>query len=270
MKKSFKPLLTIALVFLFSTTAHASSLAVPNYEVKFLMNTSSILDSSANLSNKVISTFNISSYKNLNVEYLDTNNLDLNKEGWIVRLRKFDGDDSTKLTYKKRYTISNGNIDTALETAADDGFDGDNDNYSAQIDWGYETQTLNFSDNKQFSLYNYSGIELPNNEDAIKEAIYNIPGKLNKWLYPGWAQEQLNSAVLYGPYLGKRYIGQLNGLKIELETYNVNNNYIAEISFKTDKYEDASNQRQQLLNLLDSNGWLVKSDESKTGIMLGE
>lgn len=270
MKKLFKLILTIPLVFLFSTTAHANSLAVPNYEAKFLMNTNEMLDGSGNLSDKVISTFNISSYKNLNVEYLDTNNLDLNKQGWIVRLRKFDGDDTTELTYKKRYAISNGDVNTALETAADDGFDGNENNYSAQIDWGYETQTLSFSDNKQFSLYDYSGIELPNNEDAISQAIYNIPGKLNKWLYKGWAQEQLNSSVLHGPYLGKRYIGQWNGLKIELETYNVNNNYLAEISFKTDKYKDASKERQQLLDLLTSNGWLVKSDESKTGIMLGE
>lgn len=91
MKKLFKFLLTIPLVFLFSTTAHASSLAVPNYEVKFLMNTNEILDGSGNLSDKVISAFNISSYKNLNVEYLDASKqraqlLDLlTSNGWLVK-----------------------------------------------------------------------------------------------------------------------------------------------------------------------------------------
>lgn len=272
MKKIFKIIPVIMLTILFSTTVYASNLANPDYEVKLLMDTSKILDCNGNLINGVISTFNISSSENLNVQYLDTQNLDLNNQGWIVRMRKFDGDDNTQITYKKRYAVSNGDINSALKEAANDGFDGSEDDYSAQIDWGYESQTLSFSDVKQGSD-EYTGLQLPDQEDAIDLAINNMPGKLNKWLYKGWAKGQLNSSVLHGPYSGKRYIGQWNGLKIELDVYNINRSdckYIAEISFKTDKYKQAGNQRQNLINQLSSEGWLVKSDESKTGIMLGD
>ncbi len=51
----------------------------------------------------------------------------LKKELNIERTRsmkKFDGDNSTGITYKKRYAVSNGDINSALKTAAKDGIDG--------------------------------------------------------------------------------------------------------------------------------------------------
>lgn len=265
---------TITSTFCFPVTTYASdNLATPNYEVKLMMDTSKILGSNGNLSSDAKTTFDISSSEHMKVQYLDTGALDLNNQGWIVRIRKFDSDDNTGITYKKRYSISNGDVTSALKTADNDGFDANENNYSAQVDWGYGTQTLSFSDNKIFSLDNYTGINLPNKKDSINEAIDNLPGKLNKYLYNGWAENELNNSILYGPYSGTRYIGTWNGLKVELEVYNINNdnyNYIAEISFKTDDYKEASSERQNLINTLSINNWLIKSDESKTGIMLGE
>lgn len=276
MKKLLNSLATIFLTiltitFTFSPAVHASSLATPNYEVKLMMDTSKILDTNGELSSTVKSIFGIYSSENLNVQYLDTQNLALNNEGWIVRMRKFDNDDNTELTYKKRYSITSGNINAALQTAANDGFDASENNYSAQVDWGYANETLSFSNDKDFSYADYSSLNLPDISSSIEAAIDNIPGKLNKYLYKGWAQSQLNNSVLHGPYSGTRYIGQWDNLKIELEVYELNNgSSIAEISFKTDDFNQASTERQKLINTLTASNWLITSDETKTGIMLGE
>ncbi|MCR3759690.1 hypothetical protein KYB31_11940 [Clostridium felsineum] len=271
MKNIFKFISLAGLMFtLSSVSVNAANLANPNYEVKFMVDSSKILNSDGSLKSNAISDFDITSSKNLNVQYLDTDNLDLNKNGWIVRFRKFNDDTSTELTYKKRYSITNGDIKSALKTAANDGFDANEDNYSPQVDWGYSNESLSFSNNKYFSLDDYSGLELPNTSDSIDEAIENIPGKLNKFIYKGWAQNYLNSSTLHGPYLGTRYIGSFNGLKIELEIYNVRGTSISEISFKEDDYSNASQDRQALMNTLDSKGILIKSDDTKTGIMLGD
>lgn len=54
-----------------------------------------------------------------------------------------------ELTYKKRYPVVNGNIQAALTLANQEGFDASDDNYEAEVDWGYGKQTLSFSNTKR-------------------------------------------------------------------------------------------------------------------------
>ncbi len=50
---------------------------------------------------------------------------------------------------------------------------------------------MSFSYDKQASD-GFEGLELPDEEDAINEAIDNMPGKLSKWLYKGWLVKLMN------------------------------------------------------------------------------
>lgn len=67
----------------------AAANAVPSYEVKFLAKPETVLESSGSLRSEVIQAFGIASVPQaIGVAYYDTNNLELDAEGWNVRFRK--------------------------------------------------------------------------------------------------------------------------------------------------------------------------------------
>ena len=131
---------------------------VPDYEVKLLMNPTVVLGSDNKLKATVLSTFAMpTSVTKMNVQFLDTDAKDIYNVGWSPRIRKMEGGSDFELTYKKRYTVSNGDIDGALSTANGEGFDSTTTTYDAQIEWGYQKQTLSISRDKTASDSGYSG-----------------------------------------------------------------------------------------------------------------
>lgn len=130
----------------------AAANAVPAYEVKFLADPDLVLDSSGSPRSEVMDTLDLNSTPQaIRVEYFDTDTLELNSKGWDVRIRKKENKSDYELTYKKRYPVVNGNIQAALTLANQEGFDASDDNYEAEVDWGYGKQTLSFSNTKKIS-----------------------------------------------------------------------------------------------------------------------
>ncbi|WP_202117349.1 hypothetical protein [Clostridium chromiireducens] len=279
MKRKVKicSMVTLMLTLLNCTLAYGKTVtpAVPNYEVKIYMDPSVVLDSDNKLKQEVLNTFNMpSTVTKMSVEYLDSSNLDFNDIGWDVRLRKMEGDADFELTYKKRYSIANGNIDSALQTAALDGFDKSEDDYDAQVDWGYNKQTLSFSNDKDVSISGYSGMDLPSSKDSIKAAIKKIPGKLNNSISNGYGTTILQNSHIYGPVDAKRSIGTWNGEKFYIEVWKIKAtsgsgyDYVVEASFKTDDRSSAQEGHDQLIELFNEKGWLLPEDQLKTQMIL--
>ena len=71
----------------------------------------------------------------------------------------------------------NGDINAALSLANQEGFDASDDNYEAEIDWGYGKQTLSFSNTKKIST-NTTGTTLPSEQGALALLLDKLPGKL--------------------------------------------------------------------------------------------
>lgn len=258
-------------------TAHASGVATPNYEVKWYLDPAIVLNSDHKLRSDVLNEFGMpTTVEKMNVEYLDSDDLDLNDEGWEVRIRKMesDGDKDFELTYKKRYPIVNGDLQAALNEAAADGFDADEEDYDAQVDWGYSTQTLSFSNDKDEEKSGYDGMELPDAGDSRDMAVDRLPGKLENWKSGDWAENILEDAHIYGPVSAKRSIGEWNGEKLYIEVWEIKKasgsgyDYIVEASFKEDDYSVASSKRDQLKNVLVSKGWFLPQDGLKTSLIL--
>ncbi|RII34206.1 hypothetical protein D2A34_13680 [Clostridium chromiireducens] len=279
MKRKFKicSMMTLMLTLLNCSLAYGKTVtpAVPNYEVKIYMNPSVVLDSDNKLKQEVLDTFNMpSTVTKMSVEYLDSSNLDFNDIGWDVRLRKMEGDADFELTYKKRYSIANGNIDSALQTAALDGFDKSEDDYDAQVDWGYNKQTLSFSNDKDVSISGYSGMDLPSSKDSIKAAVKKIPGKLNNSISNNYGTTILQNSHIYGPVDAKRSIGTWNGEKFYIEVWKIKAtsgsgyDYVVEASFKTDDRSSAQEGHDQLIELFNEKGWLLPEDQLKTQMIL--
>ncbi|WP_244235326.1 hypothetical protein [Paenibacillus lautus] len=252
----------------------AAANAVPAYEVKFLVKPEAVLENGGSPRTEVLQTFGLASAPQaIGVAYYDTDNLGLNVEGWDVRFRKKEDKDNYELTYKKRYPIVNGDIDAALSLANQEGFDASDDNYEAEIDWGYGKQTLSFSNTKKVST-NATGTVLPSEQDSLALLLDKLPGKLNKWSAPNWGQQQLSLSRIHGPLTFQRYEGSWNGQKMSLEVWPIRtadgtgNENLIEISFKTDDVSTASQLRSQLMDTLESHDWLLPVDGLKTQLIL--
>lgn len=275
MKRKYKICSTITLICtLFSGSVaygKTTAPAVPNYEVKIYMDPSIVLDSNNELNEDVLNSFEVTnSPLKMSVEYLDSMNLDLNNNGWDVRFRKKENDENFELTYKKRYAIQNGDIDGALNKAASEGFDKNEEDYEAQVDWGYGKETLSFSNDKDANISGYEGIDLPSSKEVIKAAVNKIPGKLTNI----GGKDILKNAYIYGPVDSKRYTGVFNGEKLYIEVWNIKNSLgngyekVVEASFKTDSRSEAEEGHDELIDSLKENGWLLPKDELKTQMIL--
>lgn len=262
------------LTFLEAPQASAAANAVPAYEVKFLAKPELVLNTDGTPRSEVIQTLGLNSTaRNISAEYFDTNALNLNQAGWDVRFRKKDDKNNYELTYKKRYPVINGDVNAALTLANQEGFNASDDNYEAEIDWGYGKQTLSFSNTKKVDT-NATGVQLPSQQEALSMLLDKLPGKLKNWPSSNWGKQQLTASRAYGPVTFQRYEGTWNGQELTLEVWPIRNaagtgvENIVEISFKTADSTEVSGLRTQLMQVLANKNWLIPADGLKTQLIL--
>ncbi|KAB8199100.1 hypothetical protein BDV34DRAFT_233374 [Aspergillus parasiticus] len=237
---------------------------VPEYEVRLQLNPAAVLGPDYELTGTVLSTFGIHPIKhNLNIQFLDTSSKELYIAGWSARICKTENEDGFELTYKKRYTISGGNIDAALAAANNDGFNAGIAKYEAQVEWGYEKQTLSVSRKKALTDSGSSGLDLPGTSDSRKMLISEAPHKFDNWISNKWGTSILAKSQIFGPVLVGRSIGSWNKIPLYLEVWPLLNlsgtgiDYIVEASFKTENRDTASIERTNLAAFLEYKGWFL-------------
>lgn len=249
----------------------------PNYEVKFNLNPSIVVDSSHNLISSVRSQFSTgSSSKAYRVQYMDTATGAMDAQGWSDRIRKKSSDSTHQLQFKKRYPITNGDISGALTTAANDGLNSSASGFEFQVDWTYSKQTLSVQYEKDVTVSGYSGsgLNAPNLAASQSISVTNEPSQFKNWTSSGWGTSQLNNSVIYGPIDFKRYEGTIDDLELDIEVWTILNaaktgtEDIVEASFKADTLSEATSARTDLMNILNSKGWLVQSDVLKTSLIM--
>lgn len=152
---------------IFTNTAYAKENMVPDYEMKFLLDSSQVLNDDYELNSEYRDFFDTGKkYDTVGVMYLETEDYDFSNEGWYNRIRIEEDSDDFDLTYKKRYSVNNGDIDAALTKANKEGFDISDTNYEAQVDWGYEKMTLSLSNKKKEKMmvtmiWSSQGVKMP-------------------------------------------------------------------------------------------------------------
>lgn len=255
-------------------SAHAASNMTPDYEVKLLMSPAAVLGSDHKLTGPVLSAFGMpTTVTKMNVQFLDDAK-ELYDNGWSPRIRKTEGESGFELTYKKRYPITGGDIDGTLTTANAEGFDSGDTGYEAQVEWGYQKQTLSISRPKSASSSGYSGMELPGTSNSRSMLISNAPDKFDDWLFGGWGTDVLGVSRIYGPVLAKRSIGTWSGMTLYVEVWPILNaagtgtEDIVEASFKTTSRTTASTKHDSLIAYLQSKGWFLAQDSLKTQLIM--
>jgi hypothetical protein len=266
---------TYLLALVAASIMDTTSNMIPNYEVKLLLDPTIVLGSDKKLKPTVLSTFAIpTSVTKMNVQFLDTDAKDIYNHGWSPRLRKMEGGNDFELTYKKRYTINNGDIDAALATANGEGFDSTATTYDAQIEWGYQKKTLSISRDKKSSDSGFSGESLPAHSASRTMLIKEAPKKFDDWLHNKWGTDTLAVSRVYGPILANRYVGTWSSLQVSIEVWPIKDaagtgiEYIVEASFKTASRTTASTKQSELQKLMESNGWFLAQDSLKTSLIM--
>jgi hypothetical protein len=254
--------------------AYAGPPAVRDYEVKFFLDPARILDNLNEPTRVVHDALGLSSsVTKLRMLFLDSKNHDLNEVGWNVRLRTIEDEDGIELAYKKRFRIGDRPLSQILERAASEGFGADDTNYRAQVEWG-SRRTLSFTRKKTARVKGVKGLELPEEADARRVAVAEIAGKLDRVRPGGWARGILAEAHAYGPVKGRRWSGKHDGLKLDLEVWEVRmasgrgTEPIVELSFKEDDGAKAESGRTELERFLKAKGWLLEGDVLKTELIL--
>jgi hypothetical protein len=249
---------------------------VPGYEVRLFLDPALALNSEMNVRSLVRDMFGMSRNKNkMTVQYIDTEELELDMEGWIARVEKREDnlDKEFELTYKKRYPVANGDIESAVSKAALEGFD-KNAGYDAEIEWNHTKQTLTFSKEVKVTKKGYDGLEPLTKKHSINKLIDNVPKELKNWGKKDWGIKKLEVAKKLGPVDAERWIGEWKNQKVYIEVWKIINNngsafdYTVELSFKTDSFVNASNLKNELEGLLIDKGLFLPIDELKTQMIL--
>lgn len=260
------------LLVLVQLNAAAAEPASPGVEVKLFLDPRVTLDARSQPSRDVLAAFQVTGNPvTIRMQFLDGPGLELHKAGWNVRFRTVQGKGEVELTYKRRYPVPS-SLDAALARAERDGFDVDEKD--AELEWGYQQETLTFSKEETKASTNPT---LPLHANARSLAVNEMPGKLRRFRADGWAKSILSGARLYGPVEGRRWTGRHPGIDdeifIELWTLpgacGTGTERIVEVSFKKKQRSDkAVEKRDILLELLEQKGWLLPRDVLKTALIL--
>jgi hypothetical protein len=261
------------LLVLVQLNAAAAEPASPGVEVKLFLDPSLTIDARNQPSRDVLAAFEVTGNPvTIKMQFLDGRGLELHKAGWNVRFRTVQGKDKMELTYKRRYPVASG-LDAALAEAERDGFDAREKDYEPELEWGYEKETLTFSNEKSKKSTNPT---LPSLANARTLAVNEMPGKLQHFGPHGWATGILSGARIYGPVEGRRWTGRHLDDQISIEVWTLpgaggtDTERIVEVSFKKKKRGDeAVAKREALLKLLEKKeGWLLPRDVLKTALIL--
>ena len=258
-----------------SSTTQSTSNMVPKYEVKLLMNPTIVLDSDQSLTSTVQDVFKVTTAAiKMNLQFLDTNCKDIYRNGWSPRIRKMEGETAIELTYKRRYSIAEGNIEAALTAANADGFDSTTTTFKSQVDWGYKNRTLSIHRDESYSDSGNDSLDLPDVDHSRKMLIEKAPEKFDDSGGKHWGTDKLKDSRIYGPIHVERYTGTWSEEELDIEVWPIKDaartgmEYIVEASFKVRKLTKAVEKHQELMDLLKKKGWFLAKDSLKTSLIM--
>jgi hypothetical protein len=248
--------------------------ATPDFEVKLSLDPASVLDIEFEPTRKVERELELEgSNRKIATLFVDSRPFNLHSESWNVRIRRFEDEKKLEVSYKRRSPLGSATLADALTAAAEQGFDSREDDYDAQVEWGYARRTLSFTRKKELKAEG-GDLLLPATDEARRTVVEDIPGRLDRWKQEGWARSILENGHVYGPVLGRRWTGNWKGPKLAFEVWlirtesGVGYEPVVELSFKQDEEEKAAKWRDELMAFTRERGLLLEHDVLKTEMIL--
>ena len=209
----------------------------------------------------------------IDVIYLDTPARDYLKAGWISRIRVKEGKPRYTITYKMRYPVQDGDVDSALTVARADGLSLHKSPYPAEIDWGYSKMTLSFSAAAEVKTEKTPDLSRLSPAQAVQMAVQNLPAGVKDQVTESPEKDTFKDIQVVGPVRFLRYEGALGKQRVRIEVWPVPSGqgeirYTAELSRACKNLMEAAEIRIKLIEKLDRMGILVHDDNLKTRMIL--
>ena len=234
------------------------------FEVKLLLDANQVLTDEKQLRLDQVNMA-IQEIEMIDILFLDSPDLTLYQDGWIIRGRLKPNRDKWELTFKYRIKLPQSEeqavtLEQVLRDAASSGFDLSDPNYELELDWSGEQKTLSLSYKVNIPIAS------PDRTEAWRELIMQHapkPLRLKKWggLDFGGIVHQLN---VLGPIRAQKNNGSWHGLKTCVESWCISNGTIVEISIKAKGGEDARKKREQMKQQLEDKKLTAGQSFSKT------
>lgn len=261
-------LVTLMMLSLFAP-ALAANMEIAGVEVKYLLDPEKVMGEDGKPTEEALKLLGwTGKVKNRGMQFLDTAEKAYNEAGWSNRVRIKQGDDEYDITFKKRYAVTDGNIEAALALAAQDGFTADLEDYEAELDWGHSKLTLSISTETSVEKVGYDDTVLPNAEDSIAMVKAAMPEAVKA------VAADIEKATVCGPVYYPRYTGELAGMELDIEVCFITNQKtgetecVFEVAFSADTYEEAAAKRDEIAKILKDAGVLLEQDGLKTNKIL--
>ncbi len=242
-------------------------------EIKLLLDSSQVLGEDHLLTESMRKTFQIQEEpRGIDVIYLDTPSRDYLKAGWVSRIRVKEGKPKYTITYKMRYPVQDGDVDSALAAARADGLSLKSP-YPAEIDWGYSKMTLSFAATAEVKTETTPDLGQLSREKAVRMAVENLPSEVKAQEGEGPEEEHLKEIEAVGPVRFLRYEGALGKQSVRIEVWPIPSGsgeirYTAELSRACKNMMEAAEKRIKLIEKLDGMGILIHGDNLKTRMIL--
>ena len=247
----------------------------PACELRFLLDSSRVLDEAHLLREDIREAFGMEEEaQSIEVMYLETPGKDFQGEGWMNRIRVKDGKAKYTVTYKKRYAVPDDDLDAALAAAREDGFSLYDEQFPAEIDWGYSKMVLSFADDVDVKT---ESEEVPDlfqlsPDEAAEMAAAWMPSEIRDWGAAGWGTETLEAAQVVGPVRFLRYTGMMDDQEVRIEIWPMPADgapeYLVEFSAQCKNVKKGARFREILLEELEQMNILVPGDSLKTERLL--
>ena len=243
-------------------------------EIKLLLDSDRVLGEDHGLTESMLKTFQIEDApRRIEVIYLDTPARDYLKAGWISRIRVKEGKARYTITYKMRYPVQEGDVDSALAVAKADGLSLRKSPYPAEIDWGYSKMTLSFAANAEVKTEKTPDLSLLTADKAVQMALENLPPEVKDQETDGQEDEFIKNIQVVGPVRFLRYEGALGKQSVRIEVWPIPSEtgeiqYTAELSRACKSLMEAAEIRIKLMEKLDKMGILIHGDNLKTQMIL--
>ena len=243
-------------------------------EIKLLLASSQVLGEDHQLTRSMLKAFQMEDEPmRIEVIYLDTPARDYLKAGWISRIRVKEGKSRYTITYKMRYPVRDGDVDSALAVAKADGLSLRKSPYPAEIDWGYSKMTLSFAANAEVKTEKTPDLSLLTADKAVQMALENLPPEVKDQETDGQEDEFIKNIQVVGPVRFLRYEGALGKQSVRIEVWPIPSEtgeiqYTAELSRACKSLMEAAEIRIKLVEKLDKMGILIHGDNLKTQMIL--
>ena len=240
----------------------------PPCEIKLLLDNDLVMDQDQCLLESIVQKLSLDAdYEEYEAAFLDTADRAYLNAGWVNRLRKKAGKKKYTIDYKKRVSVSNSDLESALAAAEADGVSLGSGAFEAEVDWGYSQMTLSLSCDVDIKQKGKKSVPFPEDSEAVKIVKENMPAAEKT----GKGVESAAGLEVVGPVKMKRYSGsEDDSIRVEIWAipYNEETWYITEYSIECESMQEAQKRRDNVIRTLDEMGILKHEDGLKTTMIL--